>query len=107
MPQRDLLAAILSCDSLDGLTKFLKTRPRRSLIPALHKLFDAHAEYDDANQWASAVRICEALAIVGWKPRERVDALSRYNGDNWETTFVNGQGEWRFRVGHWTRRKSG
>jgi hypothetical protein len=64
-------------------------------------------EYNDANEWATAVRICEALAIVGWDDRERVDAISRFNGDCWETFFVDGADEFRFRQGGWTKRKAG
>ena len=53
------------------------------------------------------MRICEALAIIGWAPRERVDAISRFNGDHQHTSFVNDQGEMRFRAGPWTKRKAG
>ena len=107
MPKPDLLPAILAIESLDELTAFLNGQPVSTLARQLYSLFDAHAEYDDANQWAAAVRICEALAIVGWGLRERVDAISRFNGDHQHTSFVNAEGEERFRAGPWTKRKAG
>jgi hypothetical protein len=107
MAKTSLLADLLACDSLDELIAFLHTQPRRSVVKALHTLFDSHAEYNDANEWAAAVRICESLAIVGWAPRERVDAISHFNGDHWHTAFVNGDEEERFRAANWTKRKAG
>jgi hypothetical protein len=103
-----LLKQIARKSSIESLQAYLISRGsavkvRRSLLDELAKVI----EYDDANEWAAAVRICEALAIVGWGDRERVDAISRFNGDCWETYFVNGGDEFRFREGRWTKRKAG
>jgi hypothetical protein len=103
-----LLRQITKQPSIESLQACLKSpgntaRIRRSLFSELAKVI----EYDDANEWNSAVRLCEALAIVGWGDRERVDAVSRFNGDCWETYFVNGADEYRFRHGAWTKRKAG
>jgi hypothetical protein len=94
-----------SIESLQACLRSLRSTAdvRRALLEELAKV----VEYDDANEWAAAVRICEALAIVGWDDHERVDAISRFNGDHWETFFVNGADELRFRHGTWTKRKAG
>ncbi len=103
-----LLKQIAAKASIESLQAFLTSgrdtaQVRRSLLDELAKVI----EYGDANQWAAAVRICEALAIVGWGDRERVDAISRFNGDCWETYFVNGSDEFRFRQVGWAKRKGG
>jgi hypothetical protein len=103
-----LLKQIAAQPSIESLQAYLTSlrnpaKVRRSLFDELAKV----VEYDDANEWVAAVRICEALAIVGWDDRERVDAISRFNGDCWETYFVNGADEYRFRHGSWTKRKAG
>ena len=107
MSNKDILADIMPHESLDGLAAFLQSQPKDAVRNGLLKLFDEHAEYKDADQWAAAVRICEALAIVGWSSRERVDAISHFNGDCWDTRFVNEKGAYRFRAGKWRKRKGG
>src|SRR5262245_46593327 len=99
-----LLKQIAKQPSIESLQVYLKSlgstaKVRRSLLDELAKVI----EYDDANEWNTAVRICEALAIVGWGDCERVDAISGFNGDCWETCFVNGADERRFRQGGWTK----
>ena len=86
-----LLKQIAAQPSIESLQAYLTSqrntvKVRRALLDELAKV----VEYDDAHEWATAVRTCEALAIVGWRDRERVDAISRFNGDCWETYFVNG-----------------
>jgi hypothetical protein len=94
--------------SLESLQSFLNSRRstdkiRRTLLAA----FQDVREYRDAQEWTRAVQICESLAIVGWGDSERVDAISRFNGDHWETYFINSAGEFRFRQARWTKRKAG
>ncbi|MCA8914416.1 MAG: hypothetical protein KDB90_03315 [Planctomycetes bacterium] len=79
----------------------------KKLRQQLQAAFDDVAEYDTAAEWEIAVRTCEALAVLGWGSRERVDAVTHYNGDCWDTYFVNATGQRRFRVGHWHKRKAG
>jgi len=103
-----LLKQIAAQRSIESLKAYLTSlrntaKVRRSLLAELAKVI----EYDDAEEWARAVRICEALAIVGWGDRERVDAVSAFNGDCWETCFVNGSDELRFRSAGWVKRKAG
>jgi len=94
--------------SVEALQSFLKShRDRDQLRTTLFNALDKVREYENANEWATAVCICEALTIVGWAKRERVDAISRFNGDCWETYFINSFGEHRFREGRWTKRKAG
>jgi hypothetical protein len=103
-----LLKQIAKQPSIESLQACLRSlgntaKVRRSLFDELAKVI----EYDDAHEWGMAVRICEALAIVGWGDHERVDAICGFNGDCWETRFVNGADEYRFRQGGWTKRKAG
>ncbi|MCA8911035.1 MAG: hypothetical protein KDB82_04985 [Planctomycetes bacterium] len=73
----------------------------------LEAAFDCVIEYRSADEWETAVRVCEALAVLGWGSRERVDAVAHYNGDCWDTFFVNAAGKRRFRQGRWRKRKAG
>lgn len=103
----DLLKHILALDSIDELSAYLTTIRERSTRTALQKAFDQRIEYEDASQWAEAVRLCEALAIVGWGDRERVDALCERCENQWTTYFVTADDERRFREGRWVKRKAG
>lgn len=98
---------ITALGTLGELEAFLQSQPIDIVRNELLRGIDALLEYADANQWATAVRICEALAIIGWGTREQVDAISRYNGDCWETQFVTDKDELRFRLARWSKRKAG
>lgn len=107
MDDIDVINEIMSVDSLNELTSWIRAQPENDLRRTLLGLFDDVLEYIDANEWATAVRLCEALAIVGWGEREAVDAISRFNGDCWETKFITERNEYRFRFGRWSKRKAG
>jgi hypothetical protein len=107
MNVRDAIADIMSLESIDELTSFLQSQPIAKIRRELVDRFDAVFEYVDADEWATGVRICEALAIVGWGSREQVDAISGFNGDAWETHFITNKGEYRFRFACWSKRKAG
>lgn len=102
-----LIRDVMAIESLDGLAEFLSSQPEDEVRGELLAALDPLLEYDDADQWASAVRLCECLAIIGWGERERIDAISRFNGDCWETRFINANNEDRFRRGGWSKRKAG
>jgi len=102
-----VIDTIMGLETLGELEALLQSQPIDSVRSELLRRLDPLLEYSDANQWATAVRICEALAIIGWGAREQVDAISRYNGDSWETQFVNNKGERRFRFAYWSKRKAG
>ena len=107
MSVRDCIEAILSLETIDELASFLQSHPVAQVRRELLDGFDARCEYVDANEWATAVRICEALAIIGWGPREQVDAISGFNGDCWQTQFITDKNEYRFRFAYWSKRKAG
>jgi len=108
MTMDDLLAEISKREEMEDLRTFLSSRSDQTeLRNHLLQLLRAVLEYDDAAAWSKAVRICESLAITGWGDWERVDACTRFTGDCWETRFINHQGEHRFRLGNWTKRKAG
>lgn len=70
--------------------------------------FFRYAEYRNAEEWNTAVRLCECLAEVGWGDAEPIEATRGVwvNG-NPETYFVNRYGETRFRYAVWSKRKGG
>jgi hypothetical protein len=104
----ELLAEISKWEEIDDLRTFLSSRSDQTeLRNQLLQLLRTVVEYDDAAAWSKAVRICESLAITGWGDWERVDACTHFDGDSWDTWFINHQGEYRFRRGHWTKRKAG
>ena len=85
----------------------LDARDRSGLPQELFSLLQEVVEYRDVSDWSVAVRVCEALAISGWGSKERVDARSRFDGDCWETFFITGKGDRRYRLGRWHKRKTG
>ncbi len=103
----DVLKTITELDSLDELERFVHSQPERPLRKVLLKLFDERAEYRHARDWAEAVRICEALAILGWGERERIDAICEREEGQWCTQFLAANGDYRFLNGNWTKRKAG
>ncbi len=104
----DLLTEISKREEIEDLRTFLFCIPAQSELRIhLLQLLRTVLEYDDAVAWSKAVRICESLAITGWGDWEKVDACAHFNGDCWETWFINPQGEYRFRRGRWTKRKAG
>ena len=108
MKPASLIEQIAAQPSLEALQAFLYSRRGAVRVRgALLAAFDSVREYCDAREWTTAVQICESLAIVGWGDSERVDAISRFNGDHWETYFINSAGDFRFRQAYWTKRKAG
>lgn len=74
----------------------------------LHIEFLKHSQYSDAREWNVAVRICEALAIVGWGKHEPMEAVrGTYFNGNPETYFINRYAKPRFFNAVWSRRKDG
>ncbi|MEQ1907113.1 MAG: hypothetical protein ABL888_23210, partial [Pirellulaceae bacterium] len=74
----------------------------------LTKQFLRYCLYQNAEQWNRAVRLCEALTIVGWGDLEPVEATRGmfWNG-NPETAFFNKCSELRFVAAIWSKRKAG
>ena len=95
-------------DSIADLERFLSPKPKLSTRKKLIRQFQNHAFYKNAEQWNKAVRLCEALAIVGWGDREPVEAIrtKAWNG-NPATGFRNKELKERFTHADWSRRKSG
>jgi len=99
---------IFTLESLADLATFLETKPTRRTQKQLAKLFFRYALYENAEQWNKAVRLCEALAIVGWGDYEPVQAErgQAWNG-NPATTFFNRYSQERFVQADWSKRKAG
>lgn len=103
----DIVQSVMSLETIDELTSFLESRVAADARSELLAKLDTLIDYADAHEWATAVRMCESLAIVGWGDREQIDAISHFNGDCWETQFVTDRNEYRFRFARWSRRKAG
>lgn len=74
----------------------------------LHIEFLKYSQYSDAREWNVAVRICEALAIIGWGTHEPVEAVrGTYFNGNPETYFINRYAKPRFFNAVWSRHKDG
>ncbi len=104
-----LLKKIFETSDLDGLRRYLAGFPdREELRQRLYASFVEHATYTDVAGWNAAVRLCEALAIVGWGEHEPQEAIRGvYFNGNPETYFVNRHGRPRFFDAVWSRRKEG
>ncbi len=77
---------------------------RRQLLAA----FMEYSQYRNALEWNTAVRICEALAIIGWGTHEPVEAIKGvYFNGNPETCFINRDAKPRFFNAVWSKRKDG
>lgn len=74
----------------------------------LHIEFLKYSQYSDAREWNVAVRICEALAIIGWGTHEPVEAVrGTYFNGNPETYFINRYAKPRYLDAVWSKRKDG
>ena len=103
----NVLKTLTELDSLNDLERFVNSQSEKPLRRILFTLFDDRAEYRNARDWAEVVRICEALAIIGWGKRERVDAICERQENQWQTQFLAANGDYRFLNGNWTKRKAG
>ena len=85
------LNKIYETGSLAELRRYLSGMPNvGELRERLYSEFLKYSQYRNAVEWNAAVRICEALAIVGWGTHEPVEAIrGTYFNGNPETYFIN------------------
>ena len=94
-------------ETIDDMEAWLSQFDPDFLRAYLFKEFDKVKYYETANQWNDAVRICEALAIIGWGNRDRVDAVCTRR-DQWRTTtFKSLNNDDCYRSANWLPRKAG
>jgi hypothetical protein len=98
-----VLKDIFAIDSLEDLRQRLDSPAGRQLRGALVREFWKVCRYTSAEKWNRAVRLCEALAIVGWGDCEPVEA---WCGETL-TGFRNRFDEDRFVLAEWSKRKGG
>lgn len=98
-----VLEEMFDIGTLEELRRQLDSSAGRRLRKALLREFWKVCRYSNAEEWNRAVRLCEALAIVGWGGHEPVEA---YCGGDW-TAFRNRFGEDRFVNADWSKRKAG
>ncbi|MDC3379142.1 hypothetical protein OAX78_02555 [Planctomycetota bacterium] len=65
---------VLALDSLDDVRALLASRSEVRARKTLLTAFARFVDYRNAREWNDLVRLCEALAIVGWGEREPVEA---------------------------------
>lgn len=99
---------IFEIESLDDLETFLGDQGHEDARAWLAEEFFKVCEYKNAGDWNRLVRLCEALAIVGWGDLEPVQAVrgTFFNG-NPETRIYNRYSELRYVDAIWSKRKSG
>lgn len=100
---------IFEISNLDELSEYLSgVTDREALREQLYAGFQKYSRYSDAAEWNAAVRICEALAIIGWGEHEPLEAIrgTWFNG-NPETYFINRYSSCRGLDAIWSKRKAG
>ena len=102
-----ILERLHSFDTIDEMEAWLNQSDAEFLRAYLLKSFDAIKYYETADQWNDAVKICEALAIIGWGDRERVDATCSRRDQSHETSFKSETDDKCFRRANWLPRKAG
>lgn len=103
----DIISTLHRFETIEEMTDWLSQSDSQFLRAYLFKEFDKVKYYDTADQWNDAVRICEALAIIGWGERMRVDA-TRSRRDQWRTTsFRTAKNDICYREANWLPRKAG
>lgn len=96
--------ALERIDDLDELAVRLADEDASSARSALHEAFFSLVEYENAAEWNRLVRVCEALAIVGWGDVEPVDARAeRWLNGRPYTDLMTRAFEKRFLSAGWSR----
>ncbi|MDE6121090.1 MAG: hypothetical protein K2F63_04815 [Muribaculaceae bacterium] len=109
MPDHSLLTSVYGSESLDDLQRCLSDADSQDCMrELLLKEFRQLSNYRNATEWNQAVRLCEALAIIGWGEHEALEAVCGcwVNG-NPETFFINRYDKVRFLDAVWSKRKDG
>jgi len=103
----DILEQIYNFSTIEDLTYWVLDQDESFLRHYLLREFDKRRFYKTADEWNEVVRICEALAIVGWGKRTRLDAIAT-RVSNWRhTEFITENGKNCYRYGRWLKRKAG
>lgn len=100
---------IFELDSIEELREYLECEPDvDGLRERLYADFLKYSQYRNVREWNASVRVCEALAIIGWGEHEPVEAVRGvYFNGNPETYFINRHGKPRFLDAVWSKRKEG
>lgn len=82
------IARLLEAASGAELKERLGAEPASVVRPALLAEYDRLFRYRNIEEWNALVRVCEALALVGWGERRPVEALAeRWVNGSWYTTL--------------------
>lgn len=103
------MCRIYDIESLAELRDYLLSADDvEALRASLFEEFVRYADYGDAVEWNRAVRLCEALAIIGWGTHEPLEAVRGvYFNGNPETYFLNRYARPRFVDAVWSKRTAG
>ncbi|MCM1067041.1 MAG: hypothetical protein NC418_05640 [Muribaculaceae bacterium] len=104
-----MIDVIFEIADLAELREYLSYRQDKDeLRRQLYSAFLKHSQYRNAREWNAAVRICEALAIVGWGEHEPLEAIRGvYFNGNPSTYFINRYAKPRYFDAVWSKRKDG
>lgn len=103
------MKGIFAKTTIEELREYLAGQSDISdLRKQLYDCFRKHSHYRNVSEWNTAVRLCEALAIIGWGEYEPVEAIrSTYFNGNPNTYFLNRDSRSRFLDAVWSKRKDG
>jgi hypothetical protein len=95
---------IFKLDTLPQLTTYLRKLNHDTARELLLTDFEQSVDYRNARDWNRLVRLCEALALVGWGDAEAVEAICEkwYDG-SYCTRLANRFFEERFRPDSWRK----
>lgn len=86
MPEH--ITGLLEAASIAELKQRLDGVQPHLVRPELLAEFDRLFRYQNIEEWNALVRVCEALALVGWGERQPVEALAeRWVNGSWYTTL--------------------
>ena len=100
---------VFEIERLADLREYLSAKADvEALRMQLFAGFQKYSQYRNAREWNAAVRICEALAVIGWGQHEPVEAIRGiYVNGNPETYFINRYSKPRCLDAVWSKRKDG
>lgn len=104
-----MINKIFEISGLDELGEYLSAvADREAMRASLYAGFLKYSQYCNVAEWNASVRICEALAIIGWGTHEPLEAVrgSWFNG-NPETYYLTRDAKCRCNDAVWSKRKTG
>ncbi|MCM1356063.1 MAG: hypothetical protein NC212_06635 [Staphylococcus sp.] len=100
---------IFEISDIEELREYLLSCGDKEILRGqLLDAFQRYSHYRNASEWNLAVRVCEALAIVGWGSHKPVEAIrGAYFNGNPDTCFLDRNAKPCYLDAVWSKRKDG